>query len=101
MSLLLLSCSLVISLVNLQLLSDVAETATVFVARDFYDDDGDDDDDDDDDNDADDYETNSVSVTLDLRIVFNITALLLRTNAKTARNITPHGLILIFPYFRK
>jgi hypothetical protein len=91
MSLLLLSRSLVINLVNLQLLSDVAETVTAFVTRDchyyyyYYNDD-----------DADD-ETNSVSDTLDLRIVFNITTLLLRTKAKTARSITPHCLILIFP----
>ena len=86
MSLLLLSSSLVISLVNVQLLSDVAETVTAFVTRDCHDDDddddGDDDDDDDDDDDEDDDnndacedETNLVSVKLDLRIVFNITAL--------------------------
>jgi ABC-type Zn2+ transport system substrate-binding protein/surface adhesin len=103
MSLLLKSCSLVISLVNMQLLSDVAETVTAFVTRDCHDDDDDDDDDDDADadDDADDDETNSVSDTLDHRIVFNITALLLRTNAKTASNITPHCLILIFPTLLK
>ena len=96
MSLLLISCSLVISLVNLQLLSDVAETVTSFVTRDCHDD-NDDDDDDDEDDDSVNEETNSVSDTLDLRNVFNITSLLLRTNAKTARNITLHCLILIFP----
>ena len=98
MSLLLLSRSLVINLVNLQLLSDVAETVTAFVTRDchyyyyyyyyyYYDDDDDDDDD----------ETNSVSDTFDLRIVCDITTLLLRTKAKTATSITLHCLILIFP----
>ena len=55
--LLLLSCSLVIGLVNLQLLAGVAETVTAFVTRDCHDDDGDDDNDDADD------ETNSVSDT--------------------------------------
>jgi len=57
MLLLLLSCSLVIGLVNLQLLAGVAETVTAFVTRDCHDDDGDDDNDDADD------ETNSVSDT--------------------------------------